>query len=523
MLDHNSTIPAMISHAAQRYRGRVAIEDGAVHLTYEQLDELRLQVARSLMTLGIQPGERVAIWAPNCFEWVAAALGIHSVGAVLVPINTRMKGMEAGDILERSGTRLLFCIGEFLGSDYPAMLEGHAPASLERIVVLRGGAQASQQLPWEAFLALAAETPAAAAQERAAQVTPDSLSDLMFTSGTTGRPKGVMTAHGQNLRAFAYWAENVSLREGDRYLIISPFFHSFGYKAGWLAALIRGATILPQQVFDATAVLERISQDQVSVLPGPPTLYLSMLAHPQLQQFDLSSLRVAVTGAAAIAPSLVERMWSELGFEVVVTAYGLTESCGLATMCLPSDDAATIATTCGRAIPGVELRIVDNADQPLPPGQPGEVLIRGYNVMQGYFEDPASTEETITAEGWLRTGDIGVLDAAGYLRITDRLKDMYIVGGFNCYPAEIEEVLLTHPAIAQVAVVGVADERLGEVGRAFVVLRSGAELTAEQLISWARERMANYKVPRQVEFLPELPTNASGKVVRYQLRQLASA
>lgn len=518
MLGENTTIPAMISHAAQRYRGQVAIEDGEVQLTYEQLDELRLQVARALMALGIQPGDRVAIWAPNCYEWVAAALGIHSAGAVLVPINTRMKGMEVGDVLEQSGAKLLFCIGEFLGSDYPAMLTGHTPETMQHLVVLRGQSTADQ-LDWAAFLEQSQDVPLESAQARAEQVKPESLSDLMFTSGTTGRPKGVMTAHGQNLRAFAYWSENVGLSEGDRYLIISPFFHSFGYKAGWIAALIRGATILPHQVFDAGEVLERISRDKINVLPGPPTLYLSMLAHPQLADYDLSSLRVAVTGAAAIAPSLVERMWSELGFKVVVTAYGLTESCGLATMCLPSDDATTIATTCGRAVPGVELRIVDGDNRELPAGQPGEVLIRGYNVMQGYFGDEASTQEAVDADGWLRTGDVGVLNEQGYLQITDRIKDMYIVGGFNCYPAEIEQVLLTHPAIAQVAVVGQPDERLGEVGKAFVVLRNKAALTAEELTAWARERMANYKVPREVEFLSELPTNASGKVLRYQLRQ----
>jgi acyl-CoA synthetase (AMP-forming)/AMP-acid ligase II len=232
----------------------------------------------------------------------------------------------------------------------------------------------------------------------------------------------------------------------------------------------------------------------------------------------LSSLRVAVTGAAAIAPSMIHRMRDELGFKIIVTAYGLTECCGVATICDRDADAETIANTSGRAMPGIELRCINDADQPVPAGSEGEVVMRGYNVMQGYFNNPEATAETIDAEGWLHTGDIGILDANGNLRITDRLKDMYIVGGFNCYPAEVERILTAHPAIAQVAVIGVPDERQGEVGKAFVVLRPGATLDAAGLVAWSRENMANYKVPRHVDIVTALPMNASGKVLKYQLR-----
>jgi len=516
MLAYNhTTVPAMISDAAERHGEHIAIEDGETCLSYRMLDALRLRLTRALISVGIASGDRVAIWAPNTHEWIAAALAIHSAGAVLVPVNTRMKGMEVGDILEQSGARLLFSIGEFLDTYFPDVLKGHLPDCVERIVVLRGAR--GGDTGWDDFLALAERTPQEQALSRAAAVTPESASDLMFTSGTTGRPKGVMTCHGQNLRAFEYWSATVGLNSDDRYLVVAPFFHTFGYKAGWLAALIRGATIVPHQVFDAGQVLERISRDRISVLPGPPALYLSMLAHPQLAQYDLSTLRVAVTGASAIAPSLVERMWSELGFKVVVTAYGLTESCGFATICLPEDDAETVANTCGRALPGTEVRIVDSKGVALPAGEAGEVVIRGYNVMMGYFNNPQASLEAVS-DGWLHTGDIGTLDEQGCLRITDRLKDMFIVGGFNCYPAEIERLLVAHPAIAQVAVVGVPDPRMGEVGKAFVVLRSGAKLSEEDLLRWSREHMTNYKVPRSVQFLDELPISAAGKVVRYQLR-----
>jgi acyl-CoA synthetase (AMP-forming)/AMP-acid ligase II len=361
------------------------------------------------------------------------------------------------------------------------------------------------------------------AHRRLEALSPDDLSDLLFTSGTTGHPKGVMTAHGQNVRAMATWSGLIGLGEGDRYLVVNPFFHSFGYKAGWLASFMRGATVLPHAVFDVPAVLERVARERISVLPGPPTLYQSILAHPERARFDLSSLRLAVTGAAAIPVELVRRMRGELGFETVLTAYGLTEACGLVTMCREGDDPETIATTSGRAIPDVEVRCIDAAGAEVPRGTPGEVVVRGYNLMRGYFDDEEETRKAIDADGWLHTGDVGVMDARGYLRITDRIKDMFIVGGFNCYPAEIEGQMYGSGLFAQVAVIGVPDERMGEVGMAFVVPAPGASLSPESVIAWCRGNMANYKVPRRVAVVDALPQNASGKVLKWALRERARA
>jgi len=513
------TLPQMIRQAAARYPQRSAIVDGAQTISYADLAQRSEDVARALLAQGVQAGDRVAVWAPNQAEWILAACGTHMAGAVLVPINTRMKGAEAADILERSRARVLFCVGDFLGSYYPAMLDGLRPATLARIVVLGGAARRAEELGWQAFLDAGATVPPAQVHAREAALGPDSTADLMFTSGTTGRPKGVMSAHSPTIRAFGEWARVVGLDEGARYLIINPFFHSFGYKAGWVAAFLRGATVYPQQVFDAEAVLSRIATDRIGFLPGPPTLFLTMLAHPRLKEFDISSLRSAVTGAASVPPVLIERMRSELGIANVTTAYGLTECGGCATVCDPADSAETIANTCGKALPGTEVRCADEQGRSVAPGEPGEVLLRGYHVMQGYFEDDAATREAIDAHGWLHTGDVGVLDERGYLRITDRLKDMYITGGFNCYPAEIERLLSPHPAIAQVAVIGVPDERMGEVGCAYVVLRSGVAATEAELIAWARAQMANYKVPRQVRFADSLPVNASAKVDKKVLRE----
>lgn len=520
-------LPALLRQSAQQHGSRPAIVDGDITLTYADLLQRSEQVARSLIALNVQAGDRVALWAPNVYEWIVAACGVHAAGAILVPLNTRMKGAEAADILERSGAKLLFCIGDFLQQHYPALLRDCRPATLAHVVVLRGQPRAdvaqSGDHAWENFLALGQAVPVQQVHEREAALHADSTADLMFTSGTTGRPKGVMAAHGPTIRAFDEWACVVGLTPDDRYLIVNPFFHTFGYKAGWVAAFVQGATVYPEQVFDAEAVLQRIARDRISFLPGPPTLFLTMLAHPRLQEFDLSSLRSSVTGAASVPPVLIRRMREELGIANVTTAYGLTECGGCATVCDPADSVETVASTCGRALPGTEVRCVDEEGHSVPPGQPGEVLLRGYHIMQGYFEDEAATREAIDAEGWLHTGDVGVLDDKGYLRITDRLKDMFIVGGFNCYPAEIERLLADHPDIAQVAVLGVPDERMGEVGCACIITRSGQPLDSAELIAWARAHMANYKVPRYVLNFESFPVNASNKVVKRELQQLALA
>ena len=254
------------------------------------------------------------------------------------------------------------------------------------------------------------------------------------------------------------------------------------------------------------------------MLPGPPTLYQSILASDQLKQFDISSLRLGVTGAASIPVQLIKDMKEQLGFEVIITAYGLTESTGVVTMCSPDDDYETIATTSGRAIEGVEIKCVDAVNKIVDPGEPGEILVRGYNVTQGYIDNPEATREAIDTDGWLHTGDIGILDEKGYIKITDRSKDMFIVGGFNVYPAEIENILCDHPAISQAAVIGVSDDRMGEVAKAFIILKPDQETSIEELIIWSRDNMANYKVPREIEFVEELPTNAAGKVMKYLLK-----
>ncbi|MGH1373654.1 MAG: FadD3 family acyl-CoA ligase [Cellvibrionaceae bacterium] len=518
------TIPILIDAAAEKFGDKTFLQQGDQQYSFRDLAVQCRRVAACLIARGIEPGDRIAVWAPNTCEWILAALGAQYAGAIMVTMNTRYKGAEAAYTLRKSRARLLFSAGNFLGSYYPDMLKNETLPDLETIVVFDDqlpSGQPQSQVNWPSFLDSGATIEAQAISDRAQQIRGDHTSDILFTSGTTGAPKGVMTGHAQNIKTFASWTQSLGLNQDDRYLVISPFFHSFGYKAGILAALIRGATLLPHDIFDPKTILERIQNDAITVMPGPPTLFQSLLAFEDLDRYNISSLRRATTGAASIPVEMIRQMKDTLGFETVLTAYGLTESCGLSTMCRQGDSAETIATTSGRAIADVEIRCVDNNNKPVNIGEAGEIVIRGYNVMQGYFENPEATAETIDQDGWLHTGDIGVLDKDGNLRITDRLKDMFITGGFNCYPAEIENILSNHTDVTMSAVIGIEDERMGEVAQAFVVTKPDSALDQQQLINWCRDNMANYKVPRKVVFVETLPLNASGKVQKTELRDLA--
>ncbi|GAA0638611.1 FadD3 family acyl-CoA ligase [Kutzneria viridogrisea] len=484
-----STVPAAVTAAAERFGESEAVVDGSTRIGFTGLRERVRSLAQVLLDAGVLPGQRVAICAPNTWHWVVAALGTLYAGATLVPVSTRFTGHEVRDVLERTNARALVVDTGFLGRDRLADL--HAAGGSVPFVLPTGD--------WTDLPRARAEV-----DRHAAEVRPEDVSDVLFTSGTTGRSKGAMSAHRQALAVAEAWAECGRLRETDRYLVINPFFHSFGYKAGILACLLRGATIVPQAVFDLDRTAALITSERITVLPGPPTVYQQLLDRDGL---DLSSLRLAVTGAATVPVPLVERM--QRHFECVLTAYGLTEAV-VATMCRPEDDARTVATTSGRPTAGFEL-----ATDPVT----GEILLRGSNVMLGYLDDPAATAQAVDSAGWLHTGDIGRVDERGYLTITDRLKDMYICGGFNVYPAEVEQELAGLPGIAESAVIGVPDGRLGEVGKALVITAPGHQLSTEDVLAHCRERLANYKVPRFVEFRSELPRTPAGKVLKRVLRE----
>ncbi len=471
------TIPEMVLSAADRFGDAEAVVDGPLRLSFTELVNRIRCAAGAFADIGIEKGDRVAIWAPNSAEWIIAAFGLMTAGGVLVPINTRFKMEEAGDIIARTGAKAVLVQKGFLGQDYTAPA-GIPVIDLKSDFLSRGS-------PFER------------------EISGTDIADIIFTSGTTGRAKGAMMNHQQTLRMYEEWATLADLREGDRYLMINPYFHTFGLKAGLIASFLRGATMLPVAVFDLDAVVDLIARERITMLPGPPTLYHSLLT--VRGKAKLRTLRAGVTGAADIPVELVRRIHGELPFQTLMTGYGLTEA-GNVTLSRPGDSFEDVATTAGLPCEGVEVRIADD----------GEVLVRGYGVMQGYLNEPEATAQAIGEGGWLHTGDLGNFNDAGRLRIDGRKKDMFIVGGFNAYPAEIEGFMLEHPAIAQVAVIGVPDERLGQVGKAFVVPKT--QVRADDLIEWCRQRMAGFKAPRYVEFLDELPLNATGKVMKDQLR-----
>lgn len=517
------TYSAAIDRAVAEFGTTEAIADGETRIDYAELARRIDACAKALISSGVEPADRVAVWAPNIWEWVVVGLSVLRVGAVLVPVNTRFKGREAAYVLNTAGVKVLFTVVGFLGNDYVADLEraDEVVDSIEHIVVLRGNTPKGT-VSFADFLARGEPCATGRLDLRRNNVNGDDLSLLMFTSGTTGLPKGVMLNQAAILHGFQHYATNLGLKRGDRMLVIPPFFHAFGFNGAITVCLLRGATMVPHAVFDVAAALHQIADERITVVPAPPAVFQSFLNHADLDSFDIGSLRSALTGAATIPVEMVVGMRERLGFEVVMTAYGMTETHGLVTICWPADSAETVAGTSGRALPGIELRVVDDDGNDVATGAPGELLVRGYCVMMGYLDQPQQTAETIDAEGWMKTGDVVVMDERGYIDITDRKKDMFINGGFNAYPAEIERSMLAHPGIGQVAVIGVPDARLGEVGAAFIVPAPTGAPANDVLLSWCKEEMANYKVPRYVWQVDALPLNPSGKVLKTELRERAA-
>lgn len=527
-----TTVPALLTEMAA-LGDHPAIVDGDVTIGYAELRDRVEDVARAYVAQGVAPGDRIGLWAPNRYEFILAMLGAQLVGIAVVPLNTRFTGHEAAEILARSRATALVLADGFLGKSYSEMLRdaaaergGDGPVFPGlphlRTVVCLDGDGAGGLLSWDAFLAGGGAVAPSRVAEAAAAVGPDDIMDVLFTSGTTGVPKGVLSAHRQTLSVARAWGLGARLTPEDRYAVVNPFFHGFGYKAGMITSLMAGTTIYPLAVFDADRLLDLVQSARISVLPGVPTIFTSLLDHPRLSEYDLSSLRFAIAGATAAPATLFHDMVNVLGFETVAQAYGLTE-CVVATLSRPGESLEHTAQTTGPAVEGVEIRVVDEEGNDAGVDVDGEILLRGPNVMLGYFEDPAATDAVLDADGWFHTGDVGRLDEHGCLKITDRLKDMFIVGGFNVYPAEVENALRKHPAVNESAVIGVDDDRLGTVGRAYVLLLHNAEPRpdAAELETFCRRHLANFKVPREFVLVEDFPRNATGKILKSELRDRA--
>src|SRR5690348_16975658 len=425
------TVPALLDEGVRRFGDHPAVVDQGAMLTYTDLAREAGRVSRALLAAGIEPGDRVALWAPNRVEFILALLGAENIGAAVVPLNTRYRGHEALVVLERSRAAALFLVGDFLGTDYLEILrkavleqrgesgDGPVPGlpTLHTVVDITGSQDGSDGVSgWQHFLDSGARVSDADLQAARDQVSPETLCDILFTSGTTGVPKGVMMQHQQTLGHAAVWAAGADLDESDRYAIVNPFFHSFGYKAGFMAAFLAGTTVYPVVTFDPVALMSLIEGEGITVLPGAPTIFLTLINHERRTDFDLSSLRFSIAGAASVPETLFEQMLDVLGFDHVAQAYGLTE-CPVSTVSRPGEDPRHIAETTGPAVPGLEIQVVDGQGESQPTGRDGEILIRGANVMIGYFENPEATADTIDPEGWLHTGDVGRLDEHGCLKI----------------------------------------------------------------------------------------------------------
>jgi acyl-CoA synthetase (AMP-forming)/AMP-acid ligase II len=497
------TIPGVLRAAADRFGDKAAYVEGDTTLSFVALLERVRRTAAGYRSHGLEPGGRVVVWAPNSIDWVVAALAVSYAGGTLVPANSRYTGHEVAELVDRTGAVIVVVADGFLGRTQIADLRAASALPSVRAVV-------------DIADLASVEADPGSIDAIAEAISPDDVADILFTSGTTGRPKGAMSAHRQTVGVADAWGSLGGVDADDRYLVVNPFFHSFGYKVGIVTGLLTGATLYPLATFDLDETMRLIESARITVLPGAPTIYQSLLSAPGRADRDLSSLRLAVTGAAVVPVVLIERMREQapsgLGIDQVVTAFGMTEAV-VVTMCREGDSAETVATTCGRAIPGMETSIGSPSDS----GE-GELLVRGDYVMLGYLDDPAATAEAIDDDGWLHTGDVGILDDHGNLSITDRLKDMYISGGFNVYPAEVEQALARMDGVADVAVVGVPDERMGEVGKAYLVRSADSTIEGEDVIAFAKERLANFKVPRHVELVDALPRNLSGKVLKNDLR-----
>jgi HIP---CoA ligase len=513
------SIPRMALLQGERCPGDLAVIDGDIRMTFSDVATEMLLVGRAMRASGIGQGDTVGILAPNTARWITAALGVMAAGARVLPVNTRFKGPEAAYVLGKSAARMLVVAEGFLGFSYIGMIRAAAPnlPALDSTVVF-DDEPTGEGAGWSEFLRRATTVDEAVVRQCVETLGPDDDSDVMFTSGTTGHPKGVPFQHGSSLRGYEAFNRSFGLRSGDRPLVVAPFFHCFGNKSGWMLSLMAGATVVPVAVFDPGEVVSLIERERITHLAGPPTFYQGLLDHPSRRDRDLSSLEVGVVGAAYVPAALCERVLKELGLHRLMTGYGLTETHGVALASGPDDPPEVVAAWTGRPYSGVETRIVDDDGRDVRTGERGELLISGFPVMKGYLDDEEQTAAMIDKDGWLHTGDIAFASEDGNIKVCDRKKDLVIVGGFNVAPAEIDGIFSEWEMIAAAGAIGVYDEAFGEVIAAFVVPAPGATLTPEDVKGWAREHMANYKVPRYVEVVDALPVNASGKVIKADLR-----
>ncbi|KZN94847.1 AMP-binding protein [Aeribacillus pallidus] len=514
----------------------VVYADRGLRMTYRQFDEYCRLVARSLMKLGIQSGEHIAIWATNTPEWLACQFATGKMGAVLVTVNTNYRTAELEYLLKQSDSTTLLLIEQYRDTSYidtiyeiapelyecqPGQLKAKRLPRLKNVIVL-GDKRYPGTYTWNDLLAMAQDTAEDELDQRMNSLDPHDVTNMQYTSGTTGFPKGVMLSHYNIINNAYNIAQCMKLTKDDRLCIPVPFFHCFGCVLGVLACVSVGATIVPIQEFNATQVLQTVQDEKCTALHGVPTMFIAELNDPDFEKYDLSSLRTGIMAGSNCPIEVMKSVIEKMGAKEITIAYGQTESSPVITQTRTDDPIHLRVETVGRALPNVEVKIVEpGTNKEVPCGVQGELCTRGYHVMKGYYNNPEATKEAIDEEGWLRTGDLAIMDENGYYRITGRLKDMIIRGGENIYPREIEEFLYQHPKIQDVQVVGVPDEKYGEEVMAWIILKPGQTATAEEVQEFCRGKISRHKIPRYIEFTDSYPMTASGKIQKFKLREQA--
>jgi fatty-acyl-CoA synthase len=532
------TLGQILDETVEKWPDQEAVVyvDREYRQTWREFSEVVDRLAKGLMALGVKKGEKVGIWATNVPYWVALQFATAKIGAVLLTVNTYYRSHELSYLLKQSDCENLFLIDGFRDVDYLGTLyelapelrnqeRGHLKAAnyphLKRILFL-GLEKHRGMYSIPEIMALAAMTTDEEYKARQAELSPHDVVNMQYTSGTTGFPKGVQLTH-YNIGNNGFWiGEHQKFTHKDRLCLPVPLFHCFGCVLGVMAAVTHGVTMVLLEGFDPLLVMASVDQERCTAVYGVPTMFISMLEHKLFKRFDFSSLRTGIMAGSPCPVEFMKRAINEMNMREITICYGLTEGSPVMTQTRVGDSLRQMTETVGRAMPGIEVRVVDpETNQEVPRGQVGEVCCRGYNVMKGYYNNPEATAKAIDAEGFLHSGDLGVMDEEGYLSITGRLKDMIIRGGENVYPREIEEFLYTMEGVLDVQVVGVPSRKYGEEVGAFIILREGVSMEPEDVKDFCRGKIARYKIPKYIAFLESYPMTASGKIQKYKLRELA--
>ncbi|HEV3084540.1 MAG TPA: AMP-binding protein [Gemmataceae bacterium] len=529
------TFAQVLARTADRFADQDALvfPQVGVKQNYRRFQLLVDEAALALIGLGVQPGDHVGLWATNYPQWVILQFATAQIRAVLVNINPAYRANELAYVLNQADITCLFLTDCFKGCSFPSVLAevcpelaaGSLPSvacpALRHVISIKE-TKPPGMLSWSEFCRLATKASPAELQRRQAAAAPDDVVNIQYTSGTTGFPKGAMLTHRNLLLNACHAGRCLACTQEDRICIPVPFYHCFGCVLGTLLCVVHGAAmVIPAESFDPLATLEAIQSERCTAIYGVPTMFIAQLTHARFAEFDLRSLRTGIMAGSPCPIEVMRAVAERMGARDVTIAYGLTEASPVVTQTAASDDLEHRVSTVGKPLPGLEVRIAESGTtNPLPFGQSGELLVRGHCVMKGYYKKPAETAAAITPDGWLHTGDLALQTPDGSYRITGRIKDLIIRGGENVYPREIEEFLYTHPAIAEAQVVGLPDAKYGEEVSAWIRLKPGSQLTAEEVRRFCRERIAHFKVPRYVEFVLEYPTTVTGKIQKYRLREI---